>query len=106
MSFSSNSDSESARELLIVYATETGNACDAADFIARQCRKIAFQCRVMNVETISLVRAFIITLVRLLTNHGIARFTLRKYCALRSLNNWFWCGAQGYDFVMESLAAF
>jgi len=57
MSCSTNSDSDSSdtRELLIVYATETGNARDVADFIARQCRRIAFQCRVVNVESISLV---------------------------------------------------
>jgi hypothetical protein len=57
MSCASNSDSESSdtRELLIVYATETGNARSAADFIARQCRRIAFQCRVLNAESISLV---------------------------------------------------
>jgi len=46
------------RSLLIVYATETGNAQDAADYIARQCRRIAFQCRVVSVEQISLVNSF------------------------------------------------
>ncbi|TEB33682.1 riboflavin synthase domain-like protein [Coprinellus micaceus] len=30
------------RELLILYATETGNAQDCADYISRQCRRIAF----------------------------------------------------------------
>ncbi|PPQ83917.1 hypothetical protein CVT25_000662 [Psilocybe cyanescens] len=39
------------RGLLIVYATETGNAQDAADYIARQCRRIAFQCRVVNIDS-------------------------------------------------------
>ena len=47
---------EEARSLLILYATETGNALDAADYIARQCRRIAFQCRVADIETFSLVR--------------------------------------------------
>ncbi|KAF8958554.1 hypothetical protein BDZ97DRAFT_1668283 [Flammula alnicola] len=42
------------RSLLIIYATETGNAQDAADYIARQCRRIAFQCRIANVDTFSL----------------------------------------------------
>lgn len=44
------------RSLLIVYATETGNAQDAADYVARQCRKIAFQCRVASIDTFTLVR--------------------------------------------------
>jgi sulfite reductase alpha subunit-like flavoprotein len=46
---------EETRSLLILYATETGNALDAADFIARQCRRIAFHCRVADIETFSLV---------------------------------------------------
>ena len=49
------SNAEEDRSLLIVYATETGNAQDAADHVARQCRRIAFQCRVANVDTVSLV---------------------------------------------------
>jgi len=44
-----------SRELLIVYATETGNARDAADYIARQCRRISFRCFLVNVENITLV---------------------------------------------------
>ena len=56
----SSSDSESGnsytREIPIIYATETGNARDAGDYIARQCRRIGFQCRVTNMEIVSLVR--------------------------------------------------
>ncbi|KAF9560334.1 riboflavin synthase domain-like protein [Agrocybe pediades] len=47
-------DEEESRSLLIIYATETGNAQDAADYIARQCRRIAFQCRVASIDTFSL----------------------------------------------------
>ncbi|PPQ97555.1 hypothetical protein CVT26_002340 [Gymnopilus dilepis] len=49
----STADDEN-RSLLIIYATETGNAQDAADYIARQCRRIASRCRVVNVEDFSL----------------------------------------------------
>ncbi|KDQ52353.1 hypothetical protein JAAARDRAFT_184230 [Jaapia argillacea MUCL 33604] len=38
------------RSLLILYATETGTAQDAADRIARNCRRIHFQCRVVNMD--------------------------------------------------------
>ncbi|KAL1759766.1 hypothetical protein FB107DRAFT_204590 [Schizophyllum commune] len=38
------------RSLLILYATETGNSQDCADRIARECRRIAFQCRVVSVD--------------------------------------------------------
>ncbi|KAL1703452.1 hypothetical protein EV121DRAFT_208004 [Schizophyllum commune] len=38
------------RSLLIIYATETGNSQDCADRIARECRRIAFQCRVVSVD--------------------------------------------------------
>ncbi|KAF9476913.1 riboflavin synthase domain-like protein [Pholiota conissans] len=42
------------RSVFVVYATETGNAQDAADYVARQCRRIAFRCRVASVDTLSL----------------------------------------------------
>jgi sulfite reductase alpha subunit-like flavoprotein len=45
----------SLRSLLILYATETGNAQDAADRIARQCRRIAFHCRVLSMDAYSVV---------------------------------------------------
>ncbi|KAJ3507247.1 hypothetical protein NLJ89_g6413 [Agrocybe chaxingu] len=45
---------EEPRELLILYATETGNAQDAADYIARQCRRIEFDCHVASIEQCSL----------------------------------------------------
>ncbi|KAL1692761.1 hypothetical protein GGG16DRAFT_50760 [Schizophyllum commune] len=38
------------RSLLILYATETGNSQDCADRIARECRRIAFQCRVVSLD--------------------------------------------------------
>ncbi|KAH6904457.1 hypothetical protein BKA70DRAFT_1296764 [Coprinopsis sp. MPI-PUGE-AT-0042] len=41
------------RELHILYATETGNSQDAADYIARQCRRIAFRCRVTSMDAYS-----------------------------------------------------
>ncbi|CAA7262674.1 unnamed protein product [Cyclocybe aegerita] len=44
---------EEPRELLILYATETGNAQDAADYIARQCRRIDFDCHVASIEQCS-----------------------------------------------------
>lgn len=45
------------RGLLILYATETGNAQDAADYISRQCRRISFKCRVLSVDEFPLVSA-------------------------------------------------
>ncbi|EIW74789.1 riboflavin synthase domain-like protein [Coniophora puteana RWD-64-598 SS2] len=38
------------RTLLILYATETGTAQDVADRIARECRRIHFQCRVKSMD--------------------------------------------------------
>jgi len=67
----SDFDSSDTRELLIVYATETGNARDAADFIARQCRRIAFRCRVVDVESISLVGYSLSVPVILLTHNSL-----------------------------------
>ncbi|KAF8622627.1 hypothetical protein AX15_006879 [Amanita polypyramis BW_CC] len=37
--------------LLILYATETGNAQDVADIIARQCRRVSFRARVMSIDS-------------------------------------------------------
>ena len=50
-------DTEEVRSLLILYVTETGNAQDAADYIARECRRIRFQCRVASLDSYSLVCA-------------------------------------------------
>jgi sulfite reductase alpha subunit-like flavoprotein len=38
------------RSLLILYATETGTAQDAADRIARECRRIHFKCRLSSMN--------------------------------------------------------
>ena len=45
------------RSILILYATETGNSQDCADRIARECRRIAFRCRVVSVDEYDLVSA-------------------------------------------------
>ncbi|KAK7032897.1 NADPH-dependent diflavin oxidoreductase 1 [Favolaschia claudopus] len=42
------------RDLLILYATETGTAQDAAERLARQCRRIHFTCRVFSTDKYSL----------------------------------------------------
>lgn len=39
----------SHRDVLILYATETGTAQDVADRIARECRRGHFRCRVRNI---------------------------------------------------------
>lgn len=46
----------SPRSLLILYATETGTAQDAAERIARQCRRIYFHSRVSTMATYPPVR--------------------------------------------------
>ncbi|KAF8917415.1 riboflavin synthase domain-like protein [Mucidula mucida] len=38
---------------LILFATETGNAQDVADTVARQCRRIGLRCRLQDMETYS-----------------------------------------------------
>lgn len=47
---SHSGDFDDSRKLLILFATETGNAQDSADYIARQCRRIAFNCRVVSMD--------------------------------------------------------
>lgn len=42
---------------LILYATETGNAENVADQIARHCRRIHLRCQLRNVEDYSPVRS-------------------------------------------------
>ncbi|KIJ64288.1 hypothetical protein HYDPIDRAFT_133001 [Hydnomerulius pinastri MD-312] len=42
-----------SRDILILFATETGTAQETADRIARECRRGHFQCRVQNMETYS-----------------------------------------------------
>lgn len=48
-------DESPSRGALILYATETGNAQECADYIARQCRRVSFRCRVVSVDAYSLV---------------------------------------------------
>ena len=45
-----------SRPLLILYATESGNAQDVADIIARKCRSAWFRARVMSIDTYPSVR--------------------------------------------------
>jgi sulfite reductase alpha subunit-like flavoprotein len=45
-----------ARDLLILYATETGNAEDSARRIARRCRELDFHVRVISTDVYPLVR--------------------------------------------------
>ncbi|KAJ7510327.1 hypothetical protein B0H11DRAFT_2152489 [Mycena galericulata] len=47
-------ESEGARSILILYATETGTAQDVAERLARQCRRIHFTCRVLGTDKYSL----------------------------------------------------
>lgn len=44
------------RPLLILYATESGNAQDVADTIARKCRRAWFRARVMSIDMYPSVR--------------------------------------------------
>ena len=55
---SHSSDFDDSRKLLILFATETGNAQDSADYIARQCRRIAFNCRVVSMDAYPPVSEF------------------------------------------------
>lgn len=52
---STSSHDEQERQLLILYATETGNAQDIADRVARAARRLQFRSRVMSVDCYSLV---------------------------------------------------
>ncbi|KAJ7178852.1 hypothetical protein C8R43DRAFT_472390 [Mycena crocata] len=42
------------RDILILYATETGTAQDVAERLARQCRRIHLECRVLSTDKYSL----------------------------------------------------
>lgn len=46
------------RRLLVLYATETGNAQDVADRVARTARNLQFRSRVLSVDCYSLVGNF------------------------------------------------
>ncbi|KAH7924413.1 riboflavin synthase domain-like protein [Leucogyrophana mollusca] len=41
---------QDSRTLLVLYATETGTAQETADRIARECRRVHFQCRVTSMD--------------------------------------------------------
>lgn len=47
-----------SRELLILYATETGTAQETADRIARECRRVHFHCRVQSMDAYPPVGGF------------------------------------------------
>ena len=103
-----SSDTEEARCLLILYATETGNAQDTADYIARECRRIRFQCRVASVDSYSLVRTLAHFTGKLsLNNYFFAdRSHLRKYCRFRRIHHWFWCRTSIHDSPMDKPPSF
>ncbi|KAK0239927.1 hypothetical protein EDD85DRAFT_823794 [Armillaria nabsnona] len=59
---------------LILYATESGNAQETADNIARHCRRIALRCRVQDVETYlpdDLINESLIVFVIATTGSGV-----------------------------------
>ena len=100
-----SSDTEDVRSLLILYATETGNAQDAADYIARECRRIRFQCRVASVDSYSLVRSLALYLS--LNNIAISDGShFRKYCCIRRIYHWFWCRTSIHDSYMDKPPSF
>jgi hypothetical protein len=99
-----SSDTEEVRSLLILYATETGNAQDAADYIARECRRICFQCRVASVDSYSLVRPSLFhtgTCQQIINRSITDRSHLRKYCRFRGIHHWFWCRTSIHDSPMD-----
>ena len=102
------SDTEEVRSLLILYATETGNAQDAADYVARECRRIRFQCRVASVDSYSLVSAS--ALYNCEPCHQIITIAdgshLGKYCGFRRIHHWFWCRTSIHDSPMDKPPSF
>ena len=47
--------SDDERELTIIYATETGNAQDAAERLARYCRRLRFAVSIYSIDEYSIV---------------------------------------------------
>ena len=87
---------------LILYATETGNARDLADRIARQCRRISCQFRVLSMDEYSLVRCFKPKNVekKLLTNMTVGT-RVRGPGHLRGLHDRFWYRTSIHDCIVE-----
>ncbi|KAG2066595.1 flavoprotein [Suillus decipiens] len=56
-------DRSSSRELLILYAMETGTAQETADYIARECRRVCFHCRVQSMDAYPPVGAHLVVFV-------------------------------------------
>jgi sulfite reductase alpha subunit-like flavoprotein len=52
-------DQSASRELLILYATETGTAQETADRIARECRRVRFHSRVQGMDAYPPVSSFL-----------------------------------------------
>ena len=52
----SSENAESSRSLTILYATETGNAQDVSERLARQCRRLHFSAQVHSIDEYEVVR--------------------------------------------------
>ena len=81
-------DQSVPRQILILYATETGTARETADRIARECRRVRFRCSVQSMDAYPPVSAFDTTqlsfVIRSLS--GIINFGTPGH--LCSLNHW------------------
>jgi hypothetical protein len=78
------SEHNSSCKPLILYATETGTAQDAADCIARQCRRLHTQARVLNMATYSPVTLHLIPFSIFISQFSICLYSLSSYPSILS----------------------
>ena len=97
-------DISSSRNLLILYATETGTAQDTADRIARECRRIHFTSRVLSMHAYQPVSAIRFSV--LFVHTPLARTYFTEPCYIRRINYGFRDRTPFYDLAMEKAPPF
>jgi hypothetical protein len=88
------SSGEAERRLLVLYATETGNAQEIADRIARASRNLLFKSQVVSVDCYALVclcHDVCFLLVELRKCERLGKPCRGRICNLSCVDNWVWC---------------
>lgn len=94
----------SHRELTILYATETGNAQDVAERLARHARRLHFSVRVFSIDDYSVVRSigtYNVYLPHAITLDILGGHYIRDSCSLRDRYRRLRQGTAFYDSFLD-----
>lgn len=73
-------DADDSREILILYASQTGSAQDVAEYIAREAWRRHFDARVLSIADFDKVRPYVRFIRSLVRHKGLMVWCSRQSC--------------------------